>query len=152
MRHTFTREQFIDRPLGDVFAFFADANNLQRITPAWLRFEMVTPAPVEMRAGARIDYRIRLHHVPIVWKTLIREWDPPHRFVDAQIQGPYRVWEHTHEFAAVSNGALVRDVVEYELPAGWLGEVVRRLFVARDIAAIFDHRRAALSDVFRGDS
>lgn len=152
MRHTFTREQFIDRPLGDVFAFFADANNLQRITPAWLRFEMVTPAPVEMRAGARIDYRIRLHHVPIVWKTLIREWDPPHRFVDAQIQGPYRVWEHTHEFAAVSNGTLVRDVVEYELPAGWLGEVVRRLFVARDIAAIFDHRRAALSDVFRGDS
>ena len=152
MRHTFTREQFIDRPLDDVFAFFADANNLQRITPGWLHFRMLTPGPIEMRVGARIDYRIRLRGVPIVWKTGIRDWDPPRRFVDVQVQGPYRVWEHTHEFAAVSNGTLVRDVVEYELPAGRLGEIMRTMFVARDIAAIFDHRRVVLAEIFGSDS
>ncbi|MDH4038251.1 MAG: SRPBCC family protein [Candidatus Krumholzibacteria bacterium] len=146
--HTLIREQLIERPVEEVFAFYADARNLERITPPWLSFRILTDAPVEMRPGARIDYRIRVHGVPMVWTSEIREWEPPRRFVDVQIRGPYRVWEHTHEFDAVAGGTLVRDVVNYEVPAGWLGEVVRRMVVARDVAAIFAHRREALAEIF----
>ncbi len=146
--HTLIREQLIERPVEEVFAFYTDARNLERITPPWLSFRILTDAPVEMRPGARIDYRIRVHGLPMVWTSEIREWEPPRRFVDVQIRGPYRVWEHTHQFDAVAGGTLVRDVVNYELPAGWLGEVVRRLVVARDVAAIFAHRREALAEIF----
>jgi ligand-binding SRPBCC domain-containing protein len=101
-----------------------------------------------MQAGARIDYRIRLRGIPVVWKTRITEWEAPVRFVDVQLSGPYRVWEHTHEFQAVSGGTIVRDTVDYELPAGWLGELLRRTVVARDIARIFEYRRGALAQAF----
>ena len=148
MLHTLNREQLIQRPPDDVFAFFADAANLERLTPPWLRFQILTSGPIEMQAGTRIDYRIRMRGLPIVWETEIAEWDPPRRFVDVQLRGPYRRWEHTHEFVAMAGGTLVRDVVHYELPAGWLGEAARRLVVARDISNIFDYRRAALTDVF----
>lgn len=152
MRHTITHEQFIERPLEAVFAFHADARNLERITPPWLSFRIATEGPIEMRAGARIDYRLRVRGLPVAWRTQITEWDSPRRFVDLQVSGPYRVWEHTHEFAEVAGGTLVRDVVCYELPGGWLGEVMRRLFVARDIAAIFEYRRAALTAILASRS
>jgi ligand-binding SRPBCC domain-containing protein len=152
MIHTFTREQFIERPVDDVFAFYADAANLERITPAWLNFRILTPMPIEMRPGARIDYRIRLRGLPVTWKSEIVEWDPPRRFTDVQLRGPYRTWEHTHEFHPVSGGTLVRDSVRYELPAGWLGEVLRRTGVSRDIAAIFEHRRVRLAQIFSNQS
>lgn len=147
--HTIVREQLLPRPLAEVFAFYASAENLECITPPWLGFCILTPAPIRMEAGTRIDYRMRLRGMPVTWKTKITEWDPPHRFVDVQLHGPYRMWEHTHEFRAVTSGTLVRDEIRYAMPAGFLGELVRRAVVARDITRIFDHRRAVLETLFR---
>src|SRR5690242_5512703 len=107
---------WLPRPRAEVFAFFADAANLETITPAFLKFQAVTEAPIPMRAGALIDYRLRLHGIPITWKTELAEWDPPRRFVDRQLRGPYAEWVHTHTFDEQDDGTLVRDHVRYRLP------------------------------------
>jgi ligand-binding SRPBCC domain-containing protein len=140
--YVFTREQFVDRPLAGVFSFFADARNLELITPPWLRFRVTTAGLIRMERGARIDYHIRLRGLPIRWTSEITEWNPPYRFVDVQVRGPYRLWEHTHEFFALSGGTLIRDEVRYALPR--LGEIAGRRFVAKDVARIFEYRREAL--------
>jgi ligand-binding SRPBCC domain-containing protein len=129
-----------------VFGFFADAGNLEAITPPWLRFAIVTPRPIAMGAGALIEYRLTLHRLPISWLTQIVVWEPGVRFVDVQLSGPYRLWHHTHEFAADgAGGTLMRDTVRYALPFGPLGEVAHRAFVARDLGRIFDFRRAEVA-------
>jgi len=142
---TLEREQFIARPPAEVFAFHADARNLERLTPPWLRFEIVTPPPVDMREGTLIDYRIRLRGVPVRWRSRIAVWEPPHRFVDEQVFGPYRYWIHTHAFVGAGGGTLVRDHVRFAVPGGAL---VYRLFVARDLERIFAYRRRQLDVVF----
>ena len=129
------------RPIADVFEFFADAGNLERITPPWLRFRILTPRPIAMCAGARIDYRLRLHGLPVTWRSEITEWAPPHRFVDEQRRGPYRVWIHEHDFAERAGGTEVHDRVRYAVPGGAL---VDRLFVRRDVGRIFEYRARAL--------
>jgi len=142
--HVLRREQRLPGPPAAVFPFFADAGNLEAITPGWLGFRIVTPRPIDMRVGALIEYRLRLHGVPVSWLTRIEEWDagPTHpRFVDAQLRGPYKLWHHTHEFEPDgAGGTVMRDTVRYALPFGPLGEVARRLIVARDLEAIFDFR------------
>jgi ligand-binding SRPBCC domain-containing protein len=146
--HVIERSQRIARPPDEVFAFFADAHNLEAITPEWLRFRIVTPGRIEMRAGTLIEYRLRLHRVPVRWLTRIEQWEPGRRFVDVQVKGPYRLWHHTHEFEPDGEGdTLVRDQVRYALPLGPVGELARRAFVARDLARIFDHRLASVSKV-----
>jgi ligand-binding SRPBCC domain-containing protein len=142
--HLLERRQRIDRAPEEVFAFFADAFNLESLTPPLLRFEVTTPGPIEMAAGTRIAYRLRLHGVPLRWLTEIEEWTPPRRFVDAQLRGPYAVWHHTHEFEALSGGAtLMCDSIRYR-PALWpVGELALPL-VRRDLEAIFDFRRDAV--------
>jgi ligand-binding SRPBCC domain-containing protein len=142
--HTLRREQRLDGTPDEVFPFFADAGNLEAITPPWLGFRIVTPRPIEMRVGTLIEYRLALHRVPISWLTRIEEWVPGERFVDAQIHGPYRLWHHTHEFEAHGDRTLMRDTVRYALPYGPLGEVARRAFVARDLERIFAYRAEAL--------
>jgi ligand-binding SRPBCC domain-containing protein len=143
---TLTREQRLPGRPEAVFAFFADAGNLEAITPPWLGFSIVTPRPVEMRVGTLIEYRLRLHGLPISWLTRIEDWQPGLRFVDVQLTGPYRLWHHTHEFApAGADGTLVRDTVRYALPYGPLGEVARRLLVARDLERIFAFRHAEVA-------
>ena len=127
-------------PLDAAFAFFADAWNLQRITPPWLHFRILTPPPVEMREGLFLDYRIALHGLPMRWRTRIDVWEPGVRFVDRQVRGPYRVWRHEHTFEAVSGGTLVRDHVAFLPPLAWL----TGRWVARDVARIFEYRREAL--------
>lgn len=112
MPYTLTRDQFILRPIEEVFAFFSDARNLEAITPPWLCFKVTTPGPIEMRPGALIEYEIRWRIVRLNWATEIRVWSPPHEFVDVQIKGPYRRWEHTHRFAAVEGGTRITDRVE----------------------------------------
>ena len=135
----------------DVFPFFADARNLERITPGWLGFRVLTPG-VEMRAGALIEYRLRLHGVPLRWRTRIEVWEPPHRFVDRQLSGPYRLWHHTHTFEPDgAGGTVMRDVVRYALPLGPLGALAHRLFVRRDLARIFDFRHAAVRRVLTAE-
>jgi hypothetical protein len=143
--HLLRREQRIPRPPDEVFAFFADAFNLERLTPPLLRFEVLTPAPIELAAGARIRYRLRLHGIPVGWLTEIAEWSPPSRFVDRQLRGPYGLWHHTHDFAALADGSTqMRDTVRYRVGAWPVGELAMPL-VRRDLEAIFDFRRDAIA-------
>jgi ligand-binding SRPBCC domain-containing protein len=146
--HVLRREQRLPGTPDEVFPFFADAGNLEAITPDWLAFSVVTPRPIEMRVGALIEYRLRLHGIPVSWLTRIEDWEPGARFVDMQLAGPYKLWHHTHEFEPDGGGGtLMRDTVRYALPLGPLGEAARRLFVARDLSAIFDHRTKRVADL-----
>jgi len=136
---------FLPRPLEVVFPFFADPSNLETITPPWLRFEILTPPPICMRVGTLIEYRLRLHLVPVSWKSEITSWNPPQRFVDEQRRGPYRKWVHEHSFIECAGGSEVRDFVRYAVPGGRL---VNFLFVRRDVRRIFEHRREVLRRFF----
>ena len=143
---TLKRSQTIERPLDEVFAFFSDAQNLSVITPDWLKFEIVTPTPIEMGAGTRIDYRIKLHGIPLPWQSEITAWEPPHRFVDEQRRGPYRYWIHEHTFTADGvNRTIIRDRVRYAVPGGAL---VHRLFVGPDLERVFNYRAQKLDEIF----
>jgi len=138
--HVFRREQQLDAPPTVVFPFFADARNLEAITPPLLSFRLLTPEPVSMGVGTFLQYALRVHGVPVRWDTLIQEWDPPRRFVDVQVRGPYRLWHHTHELRADGDGTLMRDTVRYAVGFGLVGEVARRTVVRRDLEAIFAFR------------
>jgi ligand-binding SRPBCC domain-containing protein len=143
--HTLEREQRLPGPPAAVFAFFADARNLEAITPPLLRFRVVTPGAIAMRAGTLIEYRLRVRGVPVRWLTRIEAWEPPHRFVDVQLRGPYTLWHHTHTFAGDgAGGTVMRDTVRYAIGFGALGELAHRAVVRRDLAAIFDFRAAAV--------
>lgn len=128
-----------------MFAFFADATNLEAMTPAWLHFQMISPAPIAMEAGTLIDYRIRVHGLALNWRTRINVWEPPHRFVDEQVRGPYRLWIHEHVFEPLNDGTLMRDHVRYAVP---LDFIAHRLIVRRDLERIFTFRAEALRKVF----
>ncbi|MBM3846143.1 MAG: SRPBCC family protein [Verrucomicrobia bacterium] len=132
---------WLDRPREEVFDFFADALNLQEITPPWVHFRVLTPPPIQMRVGALIDYRIQVHGVPLRWQTKITQWNPPVSFEDVQLRGPYKLWEHLHTFEEDRGGTLCRDRVRY-MPVG--GRLTHWLFVRRDVERIFQHRRRAL--------
>lgn len=134
----------VPRPLAEVFAFFADARNLEALTPSWLRFAILTPAPIEMREGALIDYRIALRGLPMRWRTRIAAWDPPHRFVDEQLRGPYRLWHHEHRFREHRDGTLVEDDVRYALAGGPLEPLIHRWLVRPDLRRIFAFRSTTL--------
>jgi hypothetical protein len=146
--HALEREQWLPATLERVFAFFADAGNLQSITPPWLGFRMRTALPIAMQRDARIDYTIRLGPVPMRWRTRITAWEPGARFVDVQERGPYSLWEHTHEFSAMGGGVLMRDVVRYGLPFGPLGAAVHAVLVRALLARIFDFRFARVRALF----
>lgn len=141
-------ETDLPRPLEEVFAFFGDAGNLQKITPPWLHFRILTPLPLEMRPGALLDYRIGLHGLPLKWRSEITEWEPPHRFVDVQLRGPYRLWHHEHTFRPVQGGTRMVDHVRY---AVWGGALVERLLVRRSVRAIFDYRGKVIARLLGGD-
>jgi ligand-binding SRPBCC domain-containing protein len=144
--HILERRQRVEVPIGEAFAFYGDARNLELITPPLLRFEVITPGPIEMGVGALIEYRLRLHRVPIRWRTRIEAWEPPRRFVDVQIRGPYSLWEHTHTFEEDGPGAtIIEDRVRYSIPFGPLGDLADRLLVRRDLRQIFDYRRDAVA-------
>jgi ligand-binding SRPBCC domain-containing protein len=137
-------ETVVAASLERTFAFFADAANLERLTPPWLEFHITTPMPVVMRAGAEITYRIRLYGIPIPWRSRIEVWEPGVRFVDRQIVGPYLWWNHEHRFEAGASGTRVIDHVEYVPRAAWIsGRVVRR-----DLERIFEYRQNALPRLF----
>lgn len=140
-------ELWLPRSRDEIFPFFAEARNLETLTPPWLRFEVLTPAPITMRPGALIDYRLRVHGVPLRWRTEIAEWQPPQRFVDVQVRGPYRLWHHTHTFEAREGGTLCGDRVRY-WPRG--GAVINWLLVRRDVERIFAFRRRRMQELFGG--
>lgn len=148
--HRLVRTQRIGQPRDAVFAFFADAANLEAITPPFLHFRILTPAPIPMRAGARIDYAISLFGIPVRWRTRIMEWEPGIRFVDEQEAGPYALWRHIHEFESQGGSTLVRDVVDYAVPLGPLGSLAHFLFVEGLLGSIFDFRRGAIRRLLDG--
>jgi ligand-binding SRPBCC domain-containing protein len=146
--------QLLPRPREEVFAFFAAAENLEVLTPPWLGFQILTPLPLALRKGTLLDYRIRLHRIPIRWRTEITAWEPPRRFVDEQLRGPYRLWVHEHTFAEVpgdsgssggNGGTRVADRVRYAVPGGRL---VNQLLVARDLRKIFEYRNRKIQGIF----
>jgi len=143
--HTLEREQVLRLPPAEAFEFFADAFNLEAITPPWLKFAVDTPGPIDMRPGTLIGYRLRLHGVPVRWLTRIAAWEPGRRFEDVQVRGPYRLWHHSHTFEAHEAGTLMRDRVRYALPLGPLGELAHRALVRRDLRRIFDYRAEAVA-------
>ena len=146
--HEFRCTVSLTAPIERVFAFFADAGNLEVMTPAWLHFRILTALPLTIEKGTLIDYRLRLHGVPILWRSEITVWEPPYRFVDEQRRGPYRTWIHEHRFRVERQPdgrpiVVASDRVRYAVPGGRL---VNRLFVARDLRRIFAYRAARLQE------
>ena len=134
-----------------MFPFFADAKNLETLTPRWLRFEMLTPEPIAMAPGVQIDYRLSWHGVPLHWSSVIVAWEPPYRFEDLQLKGPYKLWHHTHRFASVAGGTKIMDSVLYSLPLGMLGRSIHALSVRKNLERIFAYRSKRVSEIFRDD-
>lgn len=146
------RVQTIPLPRPATFAFFSEAINLERITPPYLHFKVLTRAPIKMAPGTLIDYQLALYGVPFGWRTLIETWEPETRFVDRQINGPYSLWHHTHTFEALGpQQTLMRDVVQYRVEWGPLGDVAHELFVRRMVNEIFDYRAKTVADILKPD-
>ena len=147
-RYRLERAQCIPRSRDTVFTFFADAGNLELLTPDFLHFRILTPLPIAMQAGTLIDYQLRLFSIPVRWRTRIDTYEPPRRFTDIQLLGPYRYWHHEHAFFDVPGGTLVVDRVTYELPFDGFGTLAHDLLVRRTLERIFDYRRACLEHHF----
>jgi len=142
---SFSSETWLPKPQERIFSFFANARNLEIITPPWLHFQILTQGSILMQEGALIDYRISLRGIPLRWRSRIEVWEPPRRFVDVQIRGPYRLWRHEHFFDTWEDGTLCLDRVRYTVPGGAL---IDHLFVRRDIKEIFEFRRNKLLELF----
>ena len=131
-------ETSVKSPLNESFDFFANAENLDLITPSWLHFKMITSPPIEMSNGSQIKYRLRIHRIPVFWLSEIGSWDPPFRFADRQVSGPFKYWNHFHHFSdSPSGGTLITDKVEYRVP---FGKLVHSSFVGKDLMKIFEYR------------
>ena len=137
--------------MEEVFAFFGKPENLAHITPPWLGFRILTPSPVAMRQGALIDYQISLGPFPTRWRSMITAFEPPHLFVDEQLNGPYSFWHHTHRFEAKGSGTVISDEVRYLLPFGPLGKLVHAVTVRRQLQGVFSHRRGVIADYFNSN-
>jgi ligand-binding SRPBCC domain-containing protein len=145
--HVLTRELRIGRPIAEVFDFFADAGNLERITPPQLNFRIITPQPIDIRQGTLIDYRLTLRGLPMTWRTEISVWEPPYRFVDQQLSGPYKQWIHTHTFTELGpTETLIEDEVRYRLPLEPLGDAAH-FIVRSELKKIFDFRQMRVSEL-----
>lgn len=149
--YTLKRRQVIARPLQEVFSFFAQPENLAKITPDTVGFHMLTPLPIVMQSGIVLDYTIRVLGIPVRWTTLITAYDPPHRFCDVAIRGPYSFWHHTHTFEETDEGTLMTDEVRYALPFGIAGRIVHRLWVKRQLDHIFDFRARVIRQMLEAD-
>lgn len=144
--------QWLPLPPEKLFTFFGDAHNLERITPDLLGFKVLTPAPIDMHAGTLIDYKLRVRGIPLRWRTRIEAWEPPRRFVDLQLRGPYKRWHHTHTFEPHDGGTLCTDRVLYRPPGGPLAPLINKLAVQRDVVKIFEHRARWLAEHFTQSS
>lgn len=132
----------------EVFPFFSNPQNLSLLTPRDLGFRITTPLPIEMRAGLRIDYRLRVRGLPVRWSSQISVWDPPFRFVDEQLRGPYRHWRHLHDFRRTQRGTLITDAVDYSVPGWILGDLLHRALVRPDLERIFRYRLDQIAALF----
>ena len=147
--HILERTQIIDLPREQVFNFFADAVNLERITPPELNFHITTPQPIDIKMGCLIDYQLKLRGVPIKWKTEITEWNPPFNFVDSALKSPYKQWIHLHKFSVSEKGeTIMQDIVRYRLPFEPFGDVAH-WFVRRELKYIFDYRQKIVDEILK---
>lgn len=138
---------WIPKPIEEVFAFFSQAENLEKITPPWLNFKILKQSTPSIEQGTLIDYQLKLHGLPIRWRTEISNWNPPFEFTDTQLKGPYHLWCHTHSFSSLAGGTLMEDCVLYELPLGALGRITAGSFVIKDVHAIFDYRQKKIFEL-----
>lgn len=145
-------EQLVNQPVKSVFEFFSRPGNLSKITPVSLGFKILTPSPIEMNKGTLINYTIRLLFMRIRWTTLITSYDPPHKFIDEQLKGPYSFWHHMHTFKETENGTLIIDDVRYVLPFSFLGRIAHFLFVRKQLKKIFSYRSSVISEIFKSDN
>jgi ligand-binding SRPBCC domain-containing protein len=146
------RRQMIERAHRDVFNFFEQPENLERITPSSVGFRILTPRPIRMKAGTLLDYTIRLLGLPVRWTTLISDYDPPNRFSDVALRGPYSFWHHTHTFEETEHGTMMIDEVRYALPFGLVGRIAHSLWVKRQLDGIFDYRAKVIGDMLESTS
>lgn len=149
--HNLFREQIVNKPLEEVFAFFEKPENLEVITPKWMKFKIKTPPPLIMKVGAEFDYRIDLMKIPLKWKTIITEYEPPYKFVDVQKKGPYKKWIHTHTFEAIEDKTKITDNVDYEIPAGILGSILNNIYIGKTLNAIFNFRETTINRMFNSN-
>jgi ligand-binding SRPBCC domain-containing protein len=148
LEHILRREQWIPAPLREVFSFFSEARNLDRITPPWLHFNVLTETDAQLSAGTLIYYKLAWYGIPLRWTSLIEEWREPNLFIDVQVQGPYRLWHHVHTFEQREGGTLIQDTVHYAVPMGALGDFFAGWLVKRDVKRIFDYRATKISALF----
>ena len=146
--HILECKQIIQRPREEVFRFFADAGNLERITPPELNFHIITPQPIDIKKGARIDYRLKLRGIPITWKTEITQWNPPFDFIDTALKSPYKQWIHLHTFEEKEGETIMKDIVRYRLPFEPLGDLAH-FYVKKELNYIFDYRYKVIEEIFR---
>jgi len=143
-----SKSQIVKRPLQEVFDFFKRPENLAKITPKSLGFKILTPLPLKMREGMIIDYTVKPVLIRIHWRTLITAYEPPYKFIDEQMKGPYIFWHHTHTFEEVDEGTKIKDEVRYVIPFGWLGQMVHALLIKRQLESIFDFRTKVIDKYF----
>ncbi|HVE58025.1 MAG TPA: SRPBCC family protein [Pyrinomonadaceae bacterium] len=147
--HILERKQIIERPRREVFDFFADAGNLERITPPELNFHITTPQPIDIKKGALIDYELKLRGIPIRWRTEITQWNPPFDFVDTALKSPYKQWIHLHTFEEGAQGeTIMKDIVRYRLPLEPLGDIAH-FYVKKELKYIFDYRYKVIEEIFK---
>ena len=140
--------QWVPASLDKVFAFFSEAANLERLTPSWLQFKILSQSTPEIQKGTLIVYQLKVHGIPMKWQSLIEDWTPQNQFVDVQLKGPYKQWHHTHLFEAKDGGVLVTDRIRYEVPCGLIGNWLGGKFVRKDIESIFRHRQEVITQIF----
>lgn len=142
-------EQFIDLPIEDVFNFFSRPENLSLITPPRLKFDILTPSPIQMKEGQLIDYSLTImYFMKLHWRTLITNYNHPHKFIDQQIKGPYSLWHHTHIFQEKNGGTLIQDEVTYAIPFGLIGRLIHAIYIKYDLRSIFKYRHKILNKIF----
>ncbi|XAL97975.1 SRPBCC family protein [Phycisphaeraceae bacterium D3-23] len=140
--------QWLPLPPEELFVFFGDAHNLEQVTPDSVGFKIITPTPIDMHAGTRIDYKLRVRGLPICWTTHIESWDPPRSFVDTQAKGPFKRWHHTHAFEPKDGGTQCIDTVRYRPPGGPIAPLINKLVVQKDVVKIFAYRAKWLEERF----
>jgi ligand-binding SRPBCC domain-containing protein len=147
--HILTKTTVINKTLSEVFEFFSNAENLNKITPPDMQFKILTPLPIIIKKGTLIDYKIKVNGIPFKWQTEISEWEPNKRFVDKQLKGPYRVWIHEHTFEEKDGKTIMNDHVQFLSPGWFLEPIINKLFIEKKVKGIFAYREKILTNLFK---